>query len=231
MAPQLRILAATLVAAALLPACAPQPPEREKPAERQAPADFPQSFYDQAAARGEPVYRVDPKQSVAVIEVRRGGSLARLGHDHVIAAHNMAGFVAPQTGRADLYVALDGLVVDEPELRKAAGFDTQPSESDIAGTRTNMLEKVLEAEKFPHALIGIRVSRGQLAVAITLHGTTRTMEVPAQLTVGDPEIHVTGKLAFNQTDFGITPFSILGGAVAVQDRLELRFDVRAERFR
>jgi hypothetical protein len=229
--PPLRILAA-LAVAALLEACAPQPTAPEQPATAGVPAEFPQSFYDQAAARGEPVYRVDPKQSVVVIEVRRGGSLARLGHDHVVAAHNVAGFVAPQTGRADLSIALDGLAVDEPELRKASGFDTQPSESDIAGTRANMLGKVLETDKFPHALVGIRISRGgQLAVAITLHGTTRTLEVPALLTVGDAETHVAGKLALNQTDFGITPFSILGGAVAVQDRLELRFDVRATRMR
>ena len=225
-----RVLLAALATLALS-ACAPQPPEREKPAATQPPAEFPQSYYDQAAARGEPVYRVDPKQSIVVIKVRRGGSLARLGHDHVVASRNVAGYVAPQTGRADLYIALDALTVDDPELRKAAGFDTQPTESDIAGTRVNMLDKVLETKNFPYALIGISIPRGRLAAAITLHGVSRTYEVPAQLTVGDPELHVTGKLAFNQTDFGITPFSILGGAIAVQDRLELRFDVRAERLK
>ena len=228
---RLRVLAA-LAVAALLAACAPQPttaPEKQLPAG--APAEFPKSYYDQAASRGEAVYRVDPKQSLVVIEVRRGGSLARLGHDHVVAAHNVAGYVAPQTGRADLYVGLDGLAVDEPELRKAAGFDTQPTESDIAGTRANMLDKVLEASKFPHALIGIRISAGQLAVAITLHGATRTFEVPARLDVGDARVGAAGRLAFNQSEFGITPFSILGGAVAVQDRLQLRFDVRAERLK
>jgi hypothetical protein len=228
--PRLRILAA-LAMTALLAACAPQPtaPERQIPGA--APSEFPQSFYDQAAARGEPVYRVDPRQSVVTIVVRRGGSLARLGHDHVVAAHNVAGYVAPQTGRADLYVALDGLAVDEPDLRKEAGFDTQPTESDIAGTRANMLDKVLETQKFPYALINIGLSRGQLAVTITLHGTTRTLQVPATLAVSDARVGATGRLAINQTDFGITPFSILGGAVAVQDRLELSFDVRADRLK
>jgi hypothetical protein len=40
---------------------------------------------------------------------------------------------------------------------------------------------------------------------------------------------VSGKLAFNQSDFGITPYSLLGGAIAVKDGLELRFRVRAKR--
>ena len=227
---RLRVLAA-LALAALITACAPQPTAPEKQAPVGAPPEFPQAFYDQATSRGEPVYRVDSKQSVVVIKVRRAGSLAHLGHDHVVASHNVAGYAAPQAGRADLYVALDGLAVDEPELRKAAGLDTQPTESDIAGTRANMLDKVLETKKFPYARVNIGISRGQLAVAITLHGTTRTFQVPATLIVNDTQVDASGQLAFNQTDFGITPFSILGGAVAVQDRLELRFDVRAERLR
>jgi hypothetical protein len=166
-----------------------------------------------------------------VIEVRRAGSLARLGHDHVVAARNVAGYVAPEAGRADLYVTLDDLVVDEPTLRKEAGFDTQPSESDIAGTRANMLEKVLESGKFPHALIRVdrAGARDRLAISITLHGVTRTLEVPVQIDMEDRQASVTGRLEFNQTEFGITPFSILGGAIQVQDRLNLQFTIRAQR--
>ncbi|MOA36179.1 hypothetical protein D3C78_1576880 [compost metagenome] len=42
-------------------------------------------------------------------------------------------------------------------------------------------------------------------------------------------LRVQGQLAFDQSSFGITPFSILGGALQVQDRVELRFDVHAAR--
>jgi len=220
---------------ALLPACAPlvrpTAPEEKRPSQREAPAEFPRAYYEQAAAQGKPVYRIDPERSLVVIEVRRAGSLARLGHDHVVAARNVAGYVAPEAGRADLYVALDDLVVDEPTLRKEAGFDTQPSESDIAGTRANMLEKVLESGKFPHALIRVdrAGARDRLAISITLHGVTRTLEVPVQIDMEDRQASVTGRLEFNQTEFGITPFSILGGAIQVQDRLNLQFTIRAQR--
>jgi hypothetical protein len=216
-----------LATLALLSSCAPQPPEHEKPAG--PPAEFPQAYYEQAMARGEPVFRIDPKQSVVVIEVRRGGSLARLGHDHVIAAHNLAGFVAPDAARADLYVALDDLSVDELRLRQAAGFETQPSESDIAGTRTNMLDKVLETQRFPHALIRVNGGAGKLAVVVTLHGVTRELEVPGAIRIDRRSMDATGRLTLNQTDFGITPYSIMGGAIQVQDRLELRFEIRAMR--
>jgi polyisoprenoid-binding protein YceI len=198
------------------------------------PAEFPEGYYQQALKQGKPVYRIDPAESLIVIEVRRGGSLARLGHDHVIASHEVTGYVAPSEGRADMYVALARLVVDEPELRKEAGFDTQPTESDIEGTRSNMLNHVLEAERFPFALIAVAGSgatqgRATLAVAITLHGHARTLQVPVEIETDEKSVRVSGKLAFNQTDFGITPYSLLGGAIAVKDGLALHFRVRALR--
>src|SRR6266446_5090803 len=198
------------------------------PAPAGPPADFPEGYYREALGRGKPVFRVDSRESLVVIEVRRSGSLARLGHDHVVASREVVGYVAPDEGRADLYVALARMQVDEPALRAEAGFDTQPSESDIEGTRANMLEKVLEAEKFPFALIGVRgasTRRGDvtLNVAITLHGSTRTLQVPAEIEADAEKMSVTGRFSFEQTDFGITPYSLLGGVIAVQNRVDLRF--------
>ena len=37
----------------------------------------------------------------------------------------------------------------------------------------------------------------------------------------------SGNLALDQTDFGITPLSILAGAIQVQDRVDVRFTIRA----
>ena len=77
MAAKLRHGAAALLAAALLAGCgapAVAPPDRL----RREPAEFPTNDYRRLAAQGSPVYRVDPARSMVVIEVRRGGSLARL---------------------------------------------------------------------------------------------------------------------------------------------------------
>jgi hypothetical protein len=222
-------LAAALVL--LLAGCA-ELPRIEAPVS--PPPEFPEGYYQQALKQGKPVYRIDPAQSLVVIEVRRGGSLARLGHDHVVASHEVTGYVAPGEGRADMYIALARLVVDEPQLRKEAGFDTQPSESDIEGTRSNMLNHVLEAEQFPFALIAVagadaKQTKATVSAAITLHGHMRTLQVPAEIAADADSIVVSGRLAFNQTDFGITPYSLLGGAIAVKDGLALRFRFRARR--
>jgi polyisoprenoid-binding protein YceI len=220
--------------AAVLGGCALFAPEPAAPptAEIAPPAEFPDAYYRQVGAQGKPVFRVDPAASLVVIEVRRSGSLARLGHDHVVASRHVGGYVAPEEGRSDLYVPLMHLTVDESSLRTESGFDTQPTESDIAGTRANMLEKVLEADKYPFALIrvsGAGRGSGDLRIVLTLHGQTRTLQAPAQVETDDRRVTVSGKLSFNQTDFGITPYSLFGGALAVRDAVDLRFRIEAVR--
>lgn len=196
-----------------------------------APADFPTAWYDAAAARGEALLRIDAATSLVEIEVRRGGSMARFGHDHIVASHNVQGLVAPKAGRADLFVALEELTVDEPDLRLAAGLTTEPSAEAIAGTRRNMLDKVLESQLFPHVLISVRqLDAGTLHVELRLHGVRRGWDIPARIDNGADGMQVSGQLQFLQSDFGITPFSVLGGALQVQDALTLRFKIHAIAF-
>jgi hypothetical protein len=217
----------------LLAACAsnaPAPPGSDL----QASGDLPEGYYRRLVAKGKPVFRVDPAGSLVVMEVRRRGALAQLGHDHIVASRDIAGYVAPDEGRADFQVPLNSLVVDEPALRTEAGFDTEPSAADIADTRRNMLEKVLETDRHPEALIAVSAGPAdadpqQFRIAITLHGTTRTVDAVAQVVKGTDEVTVTGTTAIDQSWFGITPLSLLGGAVAVQDRVNIRFRMRARR--
>jgi hypothetical protein len=214
-------------------ACAPPPPP-VKEAPPRVPEGFPADYYQRALDERKPVFRVDPSQSLATIEVRRGGSLARLGHDHVVASHDVQGYIAPEARRADLYVELDRLMVDEPDLRKEAGFDTEPSAADIAGTRQNMLDKVLEVERYPYALISIKnidhaADGTRLNAVITLHGTTRAIAIRAKVDATADAIEVSGRFALLQSEFGMSPFSILGGAIQVADQVDVRFRVRGRR--
>jgi hypothetical protein len=225
-------LAVAAAFSALLVGCAAQ--VAAPGIDKQEPAEFPGAYYRGLLAQGRPVFRVDPSRSLVVIEVRRGGSLAQFGHDHVVASHDVVGNVAPDEGRADLWMPLDALVVDEPALRAEAGFDTQPSPDDIAGTRSNMVERVLETDRYPFALVslnevGVNGGAKRLRVTITLHGITRSVETEAQLDKSADEVSAAGTIAIDQSQFGITPFSVFGGAIAVQDRLNVTFRIRARR--
>jgi polyisoprenoid-binding protein YceI len=95
-----------------------------------------------------------------------------------------------------------------------------------------MLGKVLRVDAHPYAyvaLTGVRAAAGTFRVepAVTLNGVTRT--VPADVTVETtPDgMRVTGRMTILQTDFGLVPYSLLAGALEVQDALAMRFDLRA----
>lgn len=218
---------------ALLAACAPPrvlTPITAPP----GPANFPETYYQQALTRGEAIFRIDPTQSLIVMAVHRGGSLARLGHEHVVASRDVHGYVLPDQGLADLYVPLYRLTVDEPQLRAEAGMETTPSASDIAGTRENMLTKVLRTDQYPYAVVHIVAPAGaggtvDLTLSITLHGNTREIKIPATVTAANDRITVLADLAIKQTDFGITPYSVLGGAMQVLDRVDMHVALTANR--
>ena len=233
-----RAFAAAAASIALIAGCAPSlaPPPTDGVAApataAQAPRDFPGAWYRQALARGERVYEIDPAASLVVVEVRRGGALARLGHDHVVASRDVHGFLAPGARRADLWVPLDTLTVDEPALRAEAAFDTTPTEAMIAGTRENMLGPVLNAAAHPYALLAITAAgrdepASALDAAITLHGATRSLRISATLVERPDGLEASGRFPLLQSDFGIRPFSVLGGALRVDDRVDIRYHLRA----
>ena len=223
----LRLLAGLALAVA---GCAPVPPAAPpKPAPSGAP-DLDSTHYRDAVQRGAKVYGAEPGDSLIVVRVYRGGRLGKLGHDHVVSTRDVRGFIDADQGRGDFYVGVESLTVDDPAQRAAAGFESTPSESDIAGTRSNMLEKVLEADRFPFVVLRVRaVEQGTVQGELTLHGVTRPLRIPARIDAGAERLEVSGSFAINQTDFGIEPFSVLGGALTVQDRVDLSFTIRAGR--
>ena len=210
----------------------PEPP----PAPTAAPAGFDgvERVYHDAAGRGEPVYRIDRGESVVQILVYRDGALARLGHDHAVTGRQIHGYAwLPTNGaaRADLYLVVAELVVDDPDARETAGFTTEPTAADRDGTYRNMLAS-LDADRYPYVFLHVVVpttgppEARVTAVDLTLHGMTRRLAVPVNVVTTGDGFLVTGTFRIRQTDFGIKPFSVFGGALAVRDELELYFDLR-----
>jgi hypothetical protein len=62
-----------------------------------------------------------------------------------------------------------------------------------------------------------------------MHGVTRSFTVPTIIEDKPGELVASGQLVLKQSEFGITPMSVLGGAMVVQDPMELRFRIVARR--
>jgi len=186
------------------------------------------------------VYKIDTTRSRADIVVRRGGALARFGHDHTVSATSIEGFALSGTkdfkkSRADLRLALNSLVVDDPIIRNRFALDTRPTEQDIRKTTENMQGKVLQTDVWPEVLLNIAISGGtreapEALLTVHLHGTEHQLPITFSLEgSGTEQLHATGSFRLQQSDYGIEPFTILGGALQVLDPVEVTFDLVAYR--
>jgi polyisoprenoid-binding protein YceI len=182
---------------------------------------------------------IDPERTVITVVVRRAGPLAKLGHDHVLTSADEAGSVwlgnLPADSSFELTLPVERFDVDLPAARAAAGpeFAAPVPDDARAGTRQNMLRaEVLDLEHFPTITLRSTASSGvwpqpNVRVAVTLKGVQREQEIAVVVERDADSLLARGELRLNQTDFGITPFSVAGGALRVADTLEIRFELAA----
>jgi polyisoprenoid-binding protein YceI len=213
----------------------PGPPPAEVPGTPPAPPVAPHA--------GKP-YDIAPAESLLTVLVYRAGALAAAGHNHVIASHTLAGTIyLPGEMRAasfEVRVAVDALTVDEPELRaQQPGGDFPPDVSDSAraGTRRNMLgPALLDAADYPEIVLRALELEPDPAGApgsLTAHvdaevrGQHRTIDVPVRYQVAGDTLSVTGAAPLKHSELGLTPFTALMGALAVQDEMRISFRIVA----
>ena len=176
------------------------------------------------------VFKVDSLQSDVMITVRRGGLMAKLGHDHIVSSRQLQGFILMdqdnQRCHADFYIPVHLMEVDNPQLRAQAQMQTTPSARDIAGTRINMLKSV-DAKQFPFVQLRSAdcseiFTNSSVAAQIQLHGVIQEREIELNWH-RDATGVLTAHSAFSllQTDFDIVPFAIMSGLIKVEDRLEV----------
>jgi polyisoprenoid-binding protein YceI len=184
-------------------------------------------------------YEVVGSESLLIVRVYRGGTLARAGHNHIVASHDLAGTVYVTKDLAhssfELEVPVEELTVDEAELRAAQGADFAAEVPDSAkeGTRRNMLgAAVLDAEHYPQ--ISLRCENLEMEgdhlraqVEVRIRDQVSTVTTAVAYTLGPNELLAQGELPLKQTDLGLTPFTALLGALQVQDEMQLQFRIVA----
>jgi YceI-like protein len=223
----------------------PKPPESPASTAVGAPPAAPGAL-QVPGHEGRP-YDVQSRESLLTVLAFRGGALAKAGHNHVIASHDLAGtFYVPEDvmrSTFELHMPVTQLVIDEPELRAKEGaeFPTDVPESAKEGTRRNMLsEALLNGAEFPDISLvsksigsaaGGAATAGdpavQAEVLVTVRGQQHAVTVPVTYTIANGELVASGDFPLKQTDLGLTPFSAMLGALQVQDEMRVRFRVVA----
>ena len=228
----MRTRLAALVLSAL--ACACSVPQRQAPVGADTPAPAP------AARAGHLIYSLDPASSELRVLVYRAGALARLGHNHVITWRPEDGWVDETAGAGSglqIRVPLQQAVVDDPAKRSEEGADF-PGEipSDAReGTARNMLgEALLDAAHHPTLLIRSTAIHGQgdamrADLLITLAGRSTPLSVDFKLDRNADALTATGEFKLLQSQLGLKPFSVMLGALQVQDEIRVKFRFTARR--
>ena len=232
-----------LAALVFLTACAaPLLPALPTAAAEAAEPSLAQRYVDLQASTGGRLFHIDAAASQVRVHVFRAGRAARLGHNHVLSTPQLDGWVllpaeALEGGRFELAFRFDQLELDAPAQRAALGpaWASALSAEAVAATRSNMLgETGLQAERFPVVrLRGLQIvgAAPQLAVQVEveLHGQRQTQWLALLTELTDTALRSRGSLVLRQSDFGVTPFSVAGGLLAVQDELVVAFELVAKR--
>jgi polyisoprenoid-binding protein YceI len=233
----------SLVALICLTGCPARPHgPQERPATAVGATPVPPGAPQAPRHEGRPY---DVVASLLTILAFRGGPLAKAGHNHVIASHDIRGtFYVPDDvlrSSFELHVPVALLTIDEPELRAQQGpdFPAEVPESAKEGTRRNMLsEALLNEAQYPQLILtSQRIERGtmgssvQADVQVTIRGLSHGIAVPVAYSLAGGELVATGELPIKQTDLGLTPFSAILGALQVQDELHVKFRIVAREAR
>jgi hypothetical protein len=222
------------VLALLLAACG-------APKVRQAAPPGPEESVSRPGLPPGRLYRVDENQSELRILVYRAGPLAHFGHNHVIVNHAIHGAVSLAGDSVFwLNVPVAGFVVDDPQARREEGADFAGDIPDDAksGTLHNMLSAaLLDADEFPAITVKSvaasaardRSGAGALTatVAVNVAGHASRIDVPLTLHVDSRRLSATGSLELRQSVIGLTPFSLMLGALQVQDAMTIKFEIVA----
>lgn len=186
------------------------------------------------SAKGD-AYSIDSQQSKLEIHVSKEGAFKVFGHDHLISAQQVSGQaqfdpqnIAQSSVRLRIYTK-SITVIDPGESEK----DRHEVQATMEG------EKVLDVSKFPEITFtsnGVSAAKKTpdgweltLAAKLNLHGVEKSVSFPLHIHTEASELRGQGELSILQTDYGITPVKVGGGAVKVKDKLKITFNIVARK--
>jgi polyisoprenoid-binding protein YceI len=172
-----------------------------------------------AAPQSQPSQTIDVQRSKMTVYVYKQGLFSFLADNHVIDAPIASGSFDAQRRRVEITVDAAKMRVLDPRL---------PADKR-SSVQANMVgPQVLDAARFPTIIFkstsidGIGKGTWKVSGDLQLHGQTHPATFQVQ---SDGAGRFTGSATVRQTEFGITPIKIAGGAVSVKDDVRVEFEI------
>jgi polyisoprenoid-binding protein YceI len=176
-------------------------------------------------------FTLGPADGTVLIRTGREGAAARVGHDLTLAATRWRAVVhvdARVPSRSTLRAVVDAASL---EVREAKGGVLGLTDSQKVEIEANTREKVLRSRSHPKITFTSTAVEGDSKRALVtgdlaIAGRTREAALALHVDARSRMPRVRATMSIVQTDFGITPYSALLGALRVEDAVELSVDVR-----
>jgi polyisoprenoid-binding protein YceI len=178
-------------------------------------------------------YVVDARASRFTVQAFATGILSAMGHNPRIGIRAFSGEVnfsadAAQAGGFRLTMKSNSL-----------GVLDDISDKDRREIEKMMNDQVLESSKYPDIVYeapNVTIARldgslysANLAGTLSFHGVTRNQSITARIAQFDEMIRASGEFSLNQSEYGIKPISVAGGALKVKDELKFSFEMVARK--
>jgi polyisoprenoid-binding protein YceI len=179
-------------------------------------------------------YRLVADDSRFTVQAFSEGLLSAFGHDPVIAIRNFSG--EAQFSQRTFEAASLKVRVDVNSLTVIGDV----KEKDRLDIERTMRDEVLEVHKYPEitflstdisvSMVAADRYRTRVIGDLTLHGVTqKNFWISAETTIKDDSLRAQGKFSLKQPDFGIKPYSAVGGTLKLKNQLKFSFDIVAKK--
>jgi polyisoprenoid-binding protein YceI len=178
-------------------------------------------------------YRIDKSSSKFTVRAFATGMLSSLGHSPTFAIRDFEGdleFSPEALNQASLriHVKADSLEVMDDIKNK-----------DRQEMKSTMNQRVLEIAKYPDiefASTGVSATQlgegryqANLNGTLALHGASRPVTIPTQVTFMGDMLRAGGEFPLLQSNFAIAPVSVAGGTLKLKDEIKVAFDIVARK--
>jgi polyisoprenoid-binding protein YceI len=177
-------------------------------------------------------FQIDAARSDFMVRALAGGTLWFKGHDHFVRPGEFTGEVELTPGA----ISPASLVMRVRAASLAETRDVFTAEQKGIINK-ELREIVLEPDKYPEITfkstnVTVETPAGgefrvKIAGDLTLHGVTRRVEIPAQVTMSGGDLRARGEFGISRKDFNVKATSAFHGTVRIRDGLRVIFNIVA----
>jgi polyisoprenoid-binding protein YceI len=175
-------------------------------------------------------YVLDSSRSRFNARAFSGGLLWFKGHDHFIAVREFTG--EAQITPHSITPASLQITAKAASMVETRDVFTEPQKQII---NRELREIVLLPEQYPDIIfrstnitgkeMGSNIYDLKIVGALTLHGVTRQISIPAKVTISGNDLRAQGEFSINRSDFKVKATSAMHGMIRVRDKVKFEFDI------